>query len=658
MEGEWGVGGTIVVDREGEGENKRKRETADSPNPSSPRKRWTASSNTRTAPSKVGLPLAQKNVLPLVKTRTARSTTRLFQLSNCVTTITSSQLHDLPEGALNMKGGSLSVETSTFHDNSPKGTLFPSARRNILCSENGKVNVGSLSSGDGSADKHPHLWLSSSDCVLSGEDVNTNAPFFVPTLSSDSTSSWNKKEKEFDVTILGTTLIPCGLFLEVFDVRKDSSEGESFPIELTQQSAVSFTETNITFTLPASSLADLDSSAEWRGRLVFGLNQKTRNSFQIKMNSSGRLAESAKENMKWWLPLVLVLSTIAILVIVILVVLMRRRRRKDKAKTQKLTESMELDVGEEDMKIEDTSQTTTDRVDCTSDCTTTKMGSVMTEEREPSRRGMSEAIWEDEMAMACGVDGKEVKVLNKHDTLFNRLHHPQPGLEIEKDVVRKQILSTLQSISGSGRNEFILKQLSPHEIFFDLAGVVGLNMQQHPHHEHGADQLGLKQQLVQEHALQIEPTSTDPEMVEQTWKDDRRGMSEVGLWKKDESGSVEGDSWKAPEVMMGKKGVRSESAAVFSFGLILWELETLQIPFTELDALNAHRQLKTGQPLPMDGIESPELVEMIRQCVDVDPAKRPSLSDLEKFLNLPSLHRPSHLLTLNPAPFVDTFQRN
>ncbi|KAK2962955.1 hypothetical protein BLNAU_1978 [Blattamonas nauphoetae] len=110
---------------------------------------------------------------------------------------------------------------------------------------------------------------------------------------------------------------------------------------------------------------DLDSSAEWRGRLVFGSNQKTNNSFQIQKNSSGRLAESAKENMKWWLPLVLVLATIAILVIVILVVLMRRRRQKDKAKTQKLTESTELDVGEEDMKVEDTSHAKTDRDDCT-----------------------------------------------------------------------------------------------------------------------------------------------------------------------------------------------------------------------------------------------------------------------------------------------------
>ncbi|KAK2946920.1 hypothetical protein BLNAU_18144 [Blattamonas nauphoetae] len=39
-------------------------------------KRWTASSNVRTVPSKVGLPLAQKNGLPLVITRTARSTTQ------------------------------------------------------------------------------------------------------------------------------------------------------------------------------------------------------------------------------------------------------------------------------------------------------------------------------------------------------------------------------------------------------------------------------------------------------------------------------------------------------------------------------------------------------------------------------------------------------
>ncbi|KAK2940140.1 hypothetical protein BLNAU_24954 [Blattamonas nauphoetae] len=566
--------------------------------------------------------------------------TGLFLLSNCTTSIKLTEMTHLPQGAMNMKGGSVTIEAGIFHDNTPNDALFPSARRNIRCSENGKVEVGSLSSGDGSTDKHPHLWLSSSDCILSGEDVNINAPLFVPTLSSDSTSSWNKKKEQFEVTILGTMLIPCGLFLEVFEL-KDNSEGKSYPIDLAQQSFISFTETNMTFTIARSSLSELDGSAEWRGRLVYGSNEKTHNSFQMQRDSSGRFSQTVKENMKWWLPLVIVLQ-------------------KENAKTQQAAEANELDMDIEVLKMEDTSIATTDRVHASSFESPTRRESIATGQKETKRPPESEEGEEDtkkeERVMACGLDGKEVAVVNKYDTLFNRLHHPRAGLDVNKNVVRKQIVCTLKSIVESGRFEFVLQQLSPHEIFFDGAGVVAVSLKQHPQPERGDEKEAWKRHLIQEQEVQVEHASNYQEMVEQNENNEEGGLKEGGMGKKSERVVIEGDRWKAPEVVMGKKGINSESAAVFSLGLILWELETHQVPFRELDALNAHLQLKTGQPLPMEGIESAELVEMITQCLDLDPANRPTLSELEKFLDAPSLHKPSQPLALNPVALVETFK--
>ncbi|KAK2940109.1 hypothetical protein BLNAU_24979 [Blattamonas nauphoetae] len=585
--------------------------------------------------------------------------TGLFVLSNCSTSIKLTEMTHLPQGAMNMKGGSVTIEAGIFHDNTPNDALFPSARRNMRCSENGKVEVGSLSSGDGSTDKHPHLWLSSSDCILSGEDVNINAPLFVPTLSSDSTSSWNKKKEQFEVTILGTMLIPCGLFLEVFEL-KDSSEGKSYPIDLAQQSFVSFTETNMTFTIARSSLSELDGSAEWRGRLVYGSNEKTRNSFQMQRDSSGRLSQTVKENMKWWLPLVIVLSVTALFDIALLIFLVRRRKQKENVKKQQTAEANELDLDIEVLKMEDTSIATTDRVHASSFESPTQRDSIATGQKETKRPPESEEGEEDtkkeERVMACGLDGKEVAVVNKYDTLFNRLHHPRAGLDVNKDVVRKQIVCALKSIVESGRFEFVLKQLSPHEIFFDGAGVVAVSLKQHPQPEQGDEKEAWKRHLIQEQELQMEHASNYQEMVEQNEKNEEGGLKEGGMGKKSERVVIEGDRWKAPEVVMGKKGINSESAAVFSLGLILWELETHQVPFRELDALNAHLQLKTGQPLPMEGIESPELVEMITQCLDLEPANRPTLSELEKFLGAPSLHKPSQPLALNPVALVETFK--
>ncbi|KAK2940676.1 hypothetical protein BLNAU_24407 [Blattamonas nauphoetae] len=68
----------------------------------------------------------------------------ILQLDNSSTKITFTVLSNLSQGAVNMKGGTLKIDTSTFHDNIPTISSFLSARRNIHCSENGLIEIGSL----------------------------------------------------------------------------------------------------------------------------------------------------------------------------------------------------------------------------------------------------------------------------------------------------------------------------------------------------------------------------------------------------------------------------------------------------------------------------------------------------------------------------------
>ncbi|KAK2940314.1 hypothetical protein BLNAU_24773 [Blattamonas nauphoetae] len=147
-------------------------------------------------------------------------------------------------------------------------------------------------------------------------------------------------------------------------------------------------------------------------------------------------------------------------------------------------------------------------------------------------------------------------------------------------------------------------------LFFDSAGVVCLQVNQHP-----------------------QPQASD------------RGNQT----KREE----EFDRWKAPEVANGEVKVDHQQAAVFSLGLLFWEIETGMVPFRELDAVNAQRQLGTGQLPPMDRITSESLVEMIEQCLDLEAENRPTLAELEKMLNPPSLHQPSQPLSLKPVPLVN-----
>ncbi|KAK2944296.1 hypothetical protein BLNAU_20792 [Blattamonas nauphoetae] len=59
----------------------------------------------------------------------------IIKLVNSSTSIKLSSFLRLSQGAINMKGSSLTIQTSSFSDNTPRSTLFPSFRRNIRCSD-------------------------------------------------------------------------------------------------------------------------------------------------------------------------------------------------------------------------------------------------------------------------------------------------------------------------------------------------------------------------------------------------------------------------------------------------------------------------------------------------------------------------------------------
>ncbi|KAK2941847.1 hypothetical protein BLNAU_23238 [Blattamonas nauphoetae] len=465
--------------------------------------------------------------------------TGLFRLSNSITNITSSQLHDLPQGALNMKNGTLTLRESSFDGNTPHLDSFPSARRNILCTDEGKVNIGSLSSGDGSKD-HPSAWISSSDCVLSGDDAQRNSPLFVPTLSSESTSSWHKKEKQFDVTILGTTLVPCGLFLEVYDVQKNKP-GVSRNIELTQQSATSFTESNITFTLPASSLSDLDSSLEWRGRLVFGHEQRTTDFFVIQNDASSRMAQTVKDNMKWWIPLVVVLSCILLALTLIIVLCRQRHLKKEEAKAQSAAEidQQEMEVA----KLEEDPPTRSDNLILSSDQFTQPTSQQVSLSKEQAvqptivPRGVI-PVQNRVEAISCDGEMKTV-VVNKMDTLFERLHTKK--MVFDRRQIEQMIVRGLTQLMERRHEETGLR-LSSHWVLFDSEDKVCLKL--------GFDKVDRNEK-------------NDPSSPQLKVNEDIR--------------------WQAPEQKRRKDGeeekeVNANLVSVFRLGLVLYEIETGLVP--------------------------------------------------------------------------------
>ncbi|KAK2953816.1 hypothetical protein BLNAU_11219 [Blattamonas nauphoetae] len=241
-----------------------------------------------------------------------------LSLSNTTAHLFSFTATNVSHGALFVSNSSVSIEGGIFHNNSASSSAFPSANRNIRCVNSSSLTIDSLNGGDGF--RGSSAWMSlDDDCVLSGVDAQPTSPLFVPTLSNESKSTLKKKQELFEVRIVGSTLIPCGLFLEVFEMTKEKKEGKSTNVSLTLESVSSFSETEIVLNVGQSSLSSLSSSLEWGGRLKYGNLVVTSEWFVIQKSSSDRVAQSVLDNMKWWLPLALGMAVLILFFILLIV---------------------------------------------------------------------------------------------------------------------------------------------------------------------------------------------------------------------------------------------------------------------------------------------------------------------------------------------------
>ncbi|KAK2945110.1 hypothetical protein BLNAU_19959 [Blattamonas nauphoetae] len=501
--------------------------------------------------------------------------------------------------AIDMKGGTLKLHGTIFTMNNPDDSSFPSFRRNIRCSEGGKIEVGSLSEGDGSSDKHPHLWLSHEDCVLSGEDVNVNAPFFIPTLLSSSTSKLNKADKTFMLTMDGTTLIPCSLMLEVFEKKKDGTEGQMSQFPLTLDTTSSFTEDRIELTLALSSLSSFDAALEWNGRLIFGNDLKT-SSFTIQRNSRDRLAESMKNSMKWWIPLLVSLVCLLVLTLVVLVICWRRKNQKNQKRDEEAPQ--ELTTIDEKMEIEYEERVT---MEVSSVPAKTRMDEATRKEKELEENSHTKNLIivspEVVECLNCG-DGFAMCFVSRKTTLFRQLHQEKrPLLNRRQHEIR--LVRGLDQLARMGTYSQMLRHVTSHRILLGKDGSLNVNLEEPE--PNGVVRKGEGK-------------------GEEKGEGNGCGTAGCSNGMGGQDGMNEAVRWQAPEE--GKADVAADvrQVGVFRLGLVLFEMETGSVPFGETDGVNAHRQIEMGMDVGMEKVLNRSMREVISSCLQVDGKMRPS----------------------------------
>ncbi|KAK2944441.1 hypothetical protein BLNAU_20645 [Blattamonas nauphoetae] len=519
----------------------------------------------------------------------------LVSLTNCTTvSVIGAVFSSLPQGALFISNSTIRIASSSFSLNKPSSSS--SVHWNIRCEGLSKLEIESLNGGDGS--QTPSHWISTDeDCVVTKEQVNLEPSFFNPVFSkNESKCVFNKKSKTYSVSLVGQNLIPCGLFLELFE-KTPKSDGKTHPIELIEGKTSELAEKRIDLVFKETD-PGFNATFEWRGQLVYGRTSKS-DSFLIKQSSADERKALTIQTMIWLGPLIGGLLALFLLFLIILLIV-RKRRKEKKSEPLKKSELQEIDLAEivikEDFPDQNffVGQSTLTGFDTTSDIPVSDITDNTILQPDMPSRGKVENNGEEVMDAIAFNDCMTTTKKKRADSLYTRLHG-----ENRPDLDRKRL--RLELARGIGRLSQLdprapeLTALSPHSIFLDVSGNIFFKTASQ--NDHGAF----------------------------------FGSNPASRSEQPKAGLVD-QRWQAPETQLTNQNVNREKAAVFSLGLLLWEIETGEVPLKELDAANAQRVLGQGVQLAMENVKSTELADIIIRCIHHTPSERPTPFEVVKVL--------------------------
>lgn len=95
-------------------------------------------------------------------------------------------------------------------------------------------------------------------------------------------------------------------------------------------------------------------------------------------------------------------------------------------------------------------------------------------------------------------------------------------------------------------------------------------------------------------------------------------------------------AWQSPEALVKHpRSINLQAAQCWSYGVLLWEMTTRQVPFAEIKS-----PMECGLKIASEGLRLPEppgmtrhLFRMMLLCMNEDPAKRPRFDQLVPILN-------------------------
>ncbi|KAH7829979.1 uncharacterized protein MONOS_447 [Monocercomonoides exilis] len=240
------------------------------------------------------------------------------------------------KGGLSVSAGNVVIEKGEFVNNNPSIGKYPSARRNILCSDSAQLNIMSLKGGDGVKDDSS-MWILNEGCTLKGIVEERASPLFIPTLRRVETE---EKEVVLDVVFRGTLLLPCNLSFRVVSSVGDVEQVETH--EISESGFVS--EEEVHGTAGLEMVRGAEASAEVKVSILFGDGHSPsatesfilKNRSEVESKGDERIVEGRKEGKSSWALIVIVLLVVILFIVLIVSVVLAVRWRKQKRRTEEL----------------------------------------------------------------------------------------------------------------------------------------------------------------------------------------------------------------------------------------------------------------------------------------------------------------------------------
>ncbi|KAH7815310.1 uncharacterized protein MONOS_4506 [Monocercomonoides exilis] len=238
------------------------------------------------------------------------------------------------KGGMSVSGGTIIIKDGRFENNNPSIEKYPSARRNIICSDSASLTISSLKGGDGVKD-NSSLWILNEGCNFEGIISERSSPFFIPVLENVSV---NENGSNIFIKFKGYLFIPCDLSFRLVFKTGDVELVETYPFE----EDCFASELEVVGRIPSENISTIAHETEVSVMILFG-KQLAATSPQIVKNKTepntgnDKAVEGGKEGKTFW-PIIVIVMAIILFIVLIVSIVLAVRWRKVKNEAEDLRE--------------------------------------------------------------------------------------------------------------------------------------------------------------------------------------------------------------------------------------------------------------------------------------------------------------------------------